>query len=253
MPKSGPSVSSRKRETMFTVSVIGPDGAGKSTLLEQLPAELPMPVKRIYMGIRFESSNTLLPTTRLLLAFRRVRGTSFPPLHGAPPSEAPSRKGLRRVASRLRSILLLLNLFAEEWYRQALAWVYLRRGFVVLFDRHFLADYYAFDLADTRPGRDLGTRLHGFLLERFYPPPDLVIYLEAPPEVLFARKGEGTLDRIRRMQEGYRRFGARMERFVSVDATKPQDEVLREVAGIIQGLSLERAKMRSHQGAEVPG
>lgn len=236
---------------MATVALIGPDGAGKSTVLQHLESALPRSVKRIYMGIRFESSNAVLPTTRLLLAFRRARGASTLPLPGPPPEPRRSQNVLRRLAGRLRSILLLLNLFAEEWYRQTLAWIYQRRGYLVLFDRHFLADYYAFDQADTRAGRPLGTRVHGFLLERFYPLPDLVIYLDAPAEALFERKGEGTVERIRRMQEGYRRFGVRTERFVTVDATQPLDEVLREVASIIEGLSTETARMPPRRGAEV--
>lgn len=184
--------------------MIGPDGAGKTTLLEELPAVLAVPVKCIYMGMRFESSHTLLPSTRLLLALRRARGAVSPLRHGASPEQPRIEKGIHRLAALLRSMLLLLNLFAEEWYRQFLAWIYQRRGYLVVFDRHFLADFYAFDGAGyhgfggagngSRP--PLGTRLHGLLLERFYPRPDLVIYLDAPAAVFLARKGEGTVDQI---------------------------------------------------------
>ena len=41
-------------------------------MLEQEP--LPLPVKRIYMGVNLEASSLMLPTTRLLLAAKRARG-----------------------------------------------------------------------------------------------------------------------------------------------------------------------------------
>jgi thymidylate kinase len=78
-----------------------------------------------------------------------------------------------------------------------------------------------------------------------------VIYLDAPAEVLFERKGEGTLERIERMQEGYWQFGAQLERFVCVDATQPQDDVLREVADIIHGMYAEGSWVPLHQDAKT--
>ena len=54
-------------------------------------------------------------------------------------------------------------------------------------------DYYAHDISNTDPARPLRHRLHGVFLDRWYPRPDLVIFLDAPAEVLFARKHEGTI------------------------------------------------------------
>ena len=56
---------------MFTVALIGPDGAGKSTVGRELERRLSFPAKYIYMGVNLESSNLVLPTTRLILGIKR--------------------------------------------------------------------------------------------------------------------------------------------------------------------------------------
>jgi len=219
---------------MFTVALIGADGAGKTTICRRLERTLPLPVRYVYMGVNPDSSNVLLPTTRLIRALRRARGV--PPDTSGPPdpdrdAPRPKRGVVRRVASGVKSSLGLANRIAEEWYRQGMAWRYRRCGYIVLFDRHFFADYHAYDIAAGHgpKGRTLGSRVHGWMLARMYPKPDLVIYLDAPGEVLFARKGEGTVAALERRREDYRRVGDFVENFVVVDAARPEDDVARDV------------------------
>lgn len=207
--------------------MIGADGAGKSTVLERLEARLDFPVKRIYMGIRLESANHLLPTTRLLLAYRRRT-----PADAAVPIPLPSSR-LRRVARRGRSVALMLNLLAEEWYRQAIAWIFARRGHLILFDRHFLADYYAFERADDDPSPPIGTRVHGHLLERWLPRPGLVIMLDAPPELLYARKPESPPERLARLREGYLESAGAFDTFEVIDASRPLETVIDKIADLV--------------------
>ena len=247
---------------MFTVALIGPDGAGKTTIGRRLEQTLPLPVRYVYMGINYEASNHVLPTTRLIRAARRARGVG-PDTAGPrdPERLRPRPKGLvKRVAHGLKSSLSLANRIAEESFRHGVARYYQYRGFIVLFDRHFYSDYYAYDIAPSgwtgrrgdgatgrpdptappvppsprRPvppvrGRPVGSRIHGFLLERVYPKPDLVIYLDAPAEVLFARKGEGTLELLERRRHDYLEMRHRVKEFAVVDASRPADAVAREV------------------------
>lgn len=220
---------------MISVAVIGPDGAGKSSTIKKLETSLALPVKRIYMGIRFESSNIVLPTTRLILAVRRARGFE-PEKSGSQEFEKggyESNRPIHRVVEKSRSILLLLNLFAEEWYRQGIAWYFQRRGFIVLFERHFIADHYAFKHSGMIPDQSPGTRLHGFILNRVYPKPDLVILLDAPVEVFFSRKGEGTLDRLARLREGYLNYAAGLKNVAIVDVTQSKEEVTHRIIDTI--------------------
>jgi thymidylate kinase len=215
---------------MSTVALIGPDGAGKSTILEEIELQSEFPVKRIYMGIRLESSNIVLPTTRLLLYYRKIRAARSRGIHSNSENKDPSP----RFMSRIRSTLLLLNLIAESWFRQVVAWQYQRQGYLVLFDRHFIADYHAFNHADPRLGNFAGTRLHRFILDRFFPRPDIVICLDAPAEVLVARKPELPPERIELLREGYLSSDQLFPQFFVVDVSQPKDTVVTEVITLIQ-------------------
>ncbi len=218
---------------MTTVALIGPDGAGKTTVARALPTALAMPVRYLYMGVSAESSNVLLPTTRLARRVKRALGaapdTAGPPSHDA--RAARPRSLPRRALRGVRSGLRLANRSAEEWYRQLVAWRWQRDGSIVLYDRHFFIDYHAYDVSG-RHDRTLEQRLHGRLLARL-PRPDLVVYLDAPGEVLLARKGEGSVEALEARRSEYRAIAPFVPRFVEVDATRPIDTVVRDVAARI--------------------
>jgi thymidylate kinase len=220
---------------MFTVALIGPDGAGKTTIGRRIEYALPLPVKYVYMGVNLDSSNHMLPTTRLIKALKRMRGAA-PDTAGPPdPKRVRKRpKGLVKGAlASAKSGLRMANRIGEEWFRQGLAWYYQRRGNIVLFDRHFFSDYYAYDIASAHTDRRLSDRFHGFMLNRVYPRPDLVIYLDAPAEVLFARKGEGTIEALERRRQEYMSLRSVVKHFAVVDATQPEEAVARDVTDLI--------------------
>jgi hypothetical protein len=148
----------------------------------------------------------------------------------------PAESGRRGVLREARSGLRLANWIAEEWFRQGVAWAHERRGRVVLFDRHFYCDYYANDVAGHRPGRPWTSRIHGAMLERLYPKPDVVIMLDAPAEVLFARKGEGTIESLERMRLDLLALAPHVKRFVTVDATQDLDTVTSDVVAAIMAV-----------------
>ncbi len=231
---------------MFTVAVIGADGAGKTTVCRRLEHELGLPAKYLYMGVNLECSNSMLPTTRVLLEIRRRSGRR--PVMAGPPDPARvtslSKGRLALAARALKSCLWLVNQFGEEWFRQLLVWRYVRGGHVVLFDRHFLFDYYAHDIASTDPTRPFRHRLHGILLDRLYPRPDLVIFLDAPAGLLFARKHEGTVALLERRRREYHQLRRHFSHFHVVDATRALDEVTREVRDLITSFH-ERRRPRA--------
>jgi thymidylate kinase len=219
---------------VLTVALIGPDGAGKTTISRRLVDELGVPVKPIYMGVNLDSSRLMLPTTWLVVALNRARGRR-PDLTAASDAEPPRpRQPTGRAVASLKAGARLGVWLSEEWFRQLVAWYYSAlRGHVVVFDRHFYADYYDYDVLDRKGPRTMSRRIHGFLLEHAYPKPDVVICLDAPAEILFERKGEASIEWLRRRREEYLRLEEVVDHFVRVDAARPTDEVAREVAAII--------------------
>ena len=226
---------------MFTVALIGPDGAGKTTLARRLEGELPLPARYLYMGVSADSSSALLPTRRVLRALKRRLGatpdTAGPPDSTAP--DAPPRSYPRRVLASIRALVRVANLLGDEWYRQLIVWREVRRGVVVIFDRHYFADFFHYDV-DARRRRRLDRRIHGFVLARIYPRPDLVVYLDAPADVLLARKGEGTLDVLERRRREYLELDRVIDRFAVVDAARPADDVVGDLVSLVTAYAAER-------------
>jgi thymidylate kinase len=218
---------------VISVAIIGPDGAGKSTITEELERQpMPAQVKRIYMGVNLEASSMMLPTTRLALAVKSARGRrpdmTSPSSAGPAPTGGPARRVVKGGARAAR----LLMWIAEEWFRQGIAEFHRRRGAIVVFDRHFYADYYHFDVA-AGGRRSVTSRVHGYLLEHLYPKPDLVICLDAPGQILFDRKGEASPEWLERRRRQYLELADQFPEFVVVDVDRPLDAVVRDVAAAI--------------------
>ncbi|HET6320382.1 MAG TPA: hypothetical protein VFG86_28325, partial [Chloroflexota bacterium] len=104
----------------------------------------------------------------------------------------------------------------------------------------FLADYYAHDVAGSS-SRSLRRRIHGFLLRRVFPRPDLVIFLDAPPAVLLARKGEGSYQSLEARRREYPPLARLVQRFAVVDASRPEDEVAQQVSALVASFRAEKS------------
>jgi thymidylate kinase len=117
----------------------------------------------------------------------------------------------------------------RQWAHYLLALWHQARGVIVIFDR------YPYD-ARLRPRRSGGRldRLRRWLLGHVLPPPDLAIVLDAPAEVLRARKDEQDIDELRRQRGEYLGLAGRLPcRTIVVDAGRSESDVRREVTDLI--------------------
>lgn len=229
---------------MISVALIGPDGAGKTTVARMIEKSFPAPVKYLYMGVSVDSTNIALPTTRLVEYFKRWRRKKI----GVTPSKniPPNRPALRgkHKKSGLRALLRLLNRLAEEWYRQFLSWKYRRQGRVVIYDRHYKFDFELDKVSTLNDKRQFTDWLHRWCLANLYPAPDVVIYLDAPAEVLFARKGEFTLEWLESRRQAFITQGQKTPNFFQIDATLPLETVYASVTERIMQFYKKKSSSR---------
>jgi len=192
--------------TGFSIAILGPDGVGKSTLID---------------GLR----RTMLP------AFRRIDQLHFRPKtfepkgddsphtnpHGAKPRPAP-------VALAKLFYYYLDHLFGYLTIVRPLKC----RSSLVIFDR-------CFDdiIVDPRRFRIGGFTLIARMLRRLLPKHDLVIVLDASPEVVFARKRELSLDELRRQRQVFASFVTQKSNYLQIDAGREPEAVLASCYGAV--------------------
>jgi thymidylate kinase len=218
---------------MGTVAIIGADGAGKTTIANKLMRSFPLPMKYLYMGMNPQSSNFALPTSRIIYRLKMNRfqrqssaadnsDSTFLSLHTI--EHRQDRRGRIGAAARL------LNRLAEETYRQLVSWTYQFRGYIVLYDRHFLFDFSSKSTEESEHSQRVSSRIHLWFLNHIYPKPDLIVFLDAPPEVLITRKQEVPLEYLQARREAFLDKGEEVAGFIRVDADRPLDSVYEEVS-----------------------
>jgi hypothetical protein len=121
----------------------------------------------------------------------------------------------------------LLQRAMHAWSVYARSRADLSRRRFVLFDRY---PYEALLPSDRPLG--FASRLRRAVMGRLLPPPHLVVFLDAPGEVLHARKQEHSVERLERDRQGYLSL-AKRRGWTVIDATQGADEVRRDVTEAI--------------------
>ena len=187
----------------LTVALLAPDGAGKTTLARSLGRAFYLPTRYIYMGANPNGGGITLPTTRWL-----------------------ARKTVRRRP--VMRALSALNTLIEQGVRYRVGAYHRRRGRLVIFDR-----YAAKSLSVGRSNVALRKRVRRWASQLLCPPPDMVVYLDAPAEVLYLRKQEHSPQALEQQRQRYLRILDGVGRTVVVDARRAPEELRRHVSGLI--------------------
>ncbi|WP_157361034.1 hypothetical protein [Arthrobacter sp. EPSL27] len=182
----------------LVVGVMAPDGAGKTTLLHGLRADFPLPTAYVYMG-----------------------------MWGAGPWDG----WLHRVPGgrTAKKMFRVLKGGAAARYHRA-------RGRVVLMDRvayDALLPAAVDDAAAGRPAHSAAGKprvgLSDALAVRLGAAPDLLLVLDVPGEVMFARKGEHSAEILEKWRQAYLRLAGTLPGALVLDAGQ-SPEVVRRLA-----------------------
>jgi thymidylate kinase len=198
------------------ITFSGLDGAGKSTIIGSIVAALEQqhrPVAVLHMN----------DNIGIHAAVRRLRDVVLGPRPAGPrsPNDVPSLRRSTLWNKGIRRILYPIDLFIFFCYRTYLERI---RRRVLIMDRYFYDRLV--DVADRRWWWLLR------LYERMTPTPALAVYLDASPEECFQRKGEDSVDYLRRRWQAYHVVIPWVAGLVVVDARdleRAEDELRRMV------------------------
>src|SRR5437764_2616768 len=195
---------------------LGPDGVGKTTAVKLLQEGV--------LGHIFKVRKSFHFRTQRVKASSGVGAVRDP--HGKPP----------------RGLILSLAKLGMWWMEYTVGYLLdvrpqLTRGGIVFFDR------YVHDLLiDQRRYRYGAPVTLLRWMARCVPQPDLVIVLDAPAEVIQARKQDITFEETCRQREAYAELARRSDRGHIVDAARPAAEVAADIERVVLEFLSQRAR-----------
>jgi thymidylate kinase len=205
-----------KEDLGLKIVILGPDGAGKSSVIQGLVGKLDRTGRTMKM-------RHLRPQTVTRLLCRPEPITVDP--HGKPPRGA------------FLSLVKIIVWLVEEWHAY---FFQEKRETLLLCDRYY--DDLLIDPKRYRFGAPLWlARLVGKMMPR----PKLWILLNAPAEVLQARKQEVHPKETARQCQAYLAFVRRQREHLVVDASQSLDKVIADVVQAVNGMVTEN---KGHRG-----
>jgi thymidylate kinase len=204
--------------TGLLVAVLGPDGSGKDTVINGLSHEIERGFRRT--------------------AFYHWRPNLLLPAKAAVPITDPHAKAPR---GPFLSSLYLMGFVLDYWIGYAIRIRHgLARGTLVVFDRYF------YDvIVDPKRARFGGPRWFAILLARLVPSPDLTLVLDANENIMFARKGELSVDELRRQRLAYRELSVGITARKTVQTDQAIDRSVADATGALVDFLHKRFENRN--------
>jgi len=208
-----------QRPSGLSIAFLGPDGCGKSSVIDQVMHDL----REVFRRVEYQHL--------------RPRPLARGDTPGAAPVINPHGQKARGAGGSVAKLLHFWSIYligTQLWTFPRLV-----SSTLVIFDR-----YYHDLLADPRRYR-YGAQLRwARLLGRLVPQPELTFVLDAPPEVIQARKKEVPFVESQRQRQAYLDLAPQLRRAHVIDATQPLDKVVADVVAIVLTRLESRAAVR---------
>ena len=197
------------------IVILGPDGAGKSSVIQGL-------MDKLNARGRIVEMRHLKP--EIILRRRGSKATVNIDPHGKTP---------RSILTSTAKIFVWLM---EEWYNNLFRD---NEKTLLICDR-----YYHDLLVDPIRYRYGGPAWAAKLIGKLMPKPKLWVLLDAPAEILQARKREVSAQETARQRKAYEAFVRKQRQYVIVDASQSLDKVIADVDDAISRVLLESEVVR---------
>ena len=192
---------SHKKKVTPLIAIIGPDGVGKSTILSSLINEYTHEkIKKVFLLIRhYRNSKPDDPVGNYLK-----------------PAYSPIVSILKLI---IKAIIWIITYYIKLLPMQ-------RSGTLIVCD-HF---YFLITVLDPLKLRLSGPASIRNLFYRMVPKPDYYIYLDAPLDVVYARKQETTREELGQLINRHHEFLSNTPNSVSVDANRSVKEITVDIS-----------------------
>ena len=201
-----------KEYRILKIVVLGPDGAGKSAVIHGLLVKLAQ--KGCVMKVRHLKPFIVIPK-------RNEPGTIVIDPHGRPPRTA------------LFSLAKIIVWLLEEWYVTCFQD---RSETLLIYDR-----YYHDLLIDPKRYRYGGPLWAAKMVGKLIPQPRLWVLLDAPAQVLQARKQEVPLEETARQRQAYLDLVRGQRNYVIIDASQSLNITIADTEhAIIEAISVDK-------------
>ncbi|HEX5539384.1 MAG TPA: hypothetical protein VFX01_06315 [Methylophilaceae bacterium] len=203
--------------TGLRIVFLGPDGSGKSSVINQVSQQMAQAFRRV--------------------EYRHLRPGKLP--QGAHGQIVVDPHGAA-VRGKAGSVAKLLHFWAS-YVAGSVLWTYPHylRSTLIIFDR-----YYQDLLADPVRYRYAAPLKLARLLGRLLPQPDMVFILDAPPEVLQARKQEVPFAESQRQRAAYLALAREFRHASIIDSSQPLDQVVNDILSRITAFLESRTAQR---------